>query len=65
MNYEAYIYRKNDNTEQYILERNITYLIDPMYYIQFIELPSHNLTLIRSFDTGDGGIYYLYHLVPM
>lgn len=65
VNYEAYIYRKNDNTEQYILERNITYLIDPMYYIQFIELPSHNLTLIRSFDTGDGGIYYLYHLVPM
>jgi len=63
VNYQAYLSLKQGNIENYILEQNITYLIDPIYEISPLNFINYSLILIRTFQVVSP-ILYLYKIVP-
>ncbi|MHA1252577.1 MAG: hypothetical protein ACTSRP_21505 [Candidatus Helarchaeota archaeon] len=63
VNYQACLSLKQGNIENYILEQNITYLIDPIKEISPLNFINYSLILIRTFQVASP-ILYLYKIVP-
>jgi len=73
MNPEAYQAKKNGSIELYILEKNITYIVDPPSYIEKLNRSILSLESIKTFEmpyysyrSGEGmKIYKLFKVTPI
>jgi len=62
INTEAYFAKKDNKLEDYIIKINITYIIDPISYVQSINGTKLLLNILYKFEVkyDSGGIYRLY-----